>query len=51
MGDRGDREKEGGLGGEAFRPSFRDREGGDREGGRDGGRGGIGRGRGAAPPS
>jgi len=51
MGDRGDREKEGGLGGEAFRPSFRDREGGgDREGAREGGRGGIGRGR-AAPPA
>ncbi|KAK3109319.1 hypothetical protein LTR53_017560, partial [Teratosphaeriaceae sp. CCFEE 6253] len=42
----GDREKEGGLGGEGpFRPSFRDREGGDR----DGGRGGIDRGRGGPP--
>ena len=47
MGDARGGDKEGGMGGSGFAPSFRREggEGGERE------RGGFGRGRGAAPPS
>ncbi|KAK3675004.1 hypothetical protein LTR78_004937 [Recurvomyces mirabilis] len=49
MGDARAGDKEGGMGGSGFQPSFR-REGGG-EGGEQRERGGFGRGRGAAPPS